>query len=122
MTLAALAFAAGAAALQLQAELPALWWAGGLLPLALLARWKAALLVALAFAAGFVWAAAMAHLRMADWLAPQLEGRDLEVVGVVSSLPALSERAVRFELEVESAAERLPKKLLLSWHRTAFTE
>ena len=25
----------------------------------------------------------MAHLRMADWLAPELEGRDLDVVGVV---------------------------------------
>ena len=42
---------------------------------------------------GFFWAAALAHLRMADWLAPELEGRDLDVVGVVSSLPALSERA-----------------------------
>ncbi len=76
----------------------------------------------LAFAAGFFWAAALAHLRMGDWLAPQLEGRDLDVVGVVSSLPAVSERAVRFEFEVESAKERLPKKLLLAWHRSAWSE
>src|SRR5688572_31018432 len=64
----------------------------------------------------------MAHLRMADWLAPELEGRDLEVVGVVSSLPAASERAVRFEFEVESAAQPLPRKLLLAWHRSPSLE
>jgi competence protein ComEC len=118
MTLAALAFAAGAAVLQLQAELPSLAWAG-LLALFLLRR--KALFVPFAFAAGFFWAAAMAHLRMADWLAPQLEGRDLEVIGVVASLPAVSERSVRFELEVESADVRVPKKLLLSWHRSAWS-
>ena len=72
---------------------------------------------------GSLWAAALAHVRMADWLAPELEGRDLDVVGVVSSLPAVSERAVRFEFEVESAdGERLPKKLLLAWHRSAWSE
>jgi competence protein ComEC len=49
---------------------------------------------------------------MADWLAPGLEGRDLEVVGVVSGLPAAGERSVRFELETESAG--VPRKLLLS--------
>jgi competence protein ComEC len=119
MTLAALAFAGGAAALQLQAELPSLAWALLLAPLAARPRM---FIVPLAFGAGFFWAAAAAHVRMADWLAPELEGRDLEVVGVVSSLPAVSERAVRFEFEVESAPGRLPKKLLLSWHRNAFSE
>jgi competence protein ComEC len=119
MTLAALAFAAGAAALQQQAELPPMGWAAVLLLLFLRQR---ILLLPLAFAAGFFWAAAMAHLRMADWLAPELEGRDLDVVGVVSSLPAVSERAVRFEFEVESAEQRLPKKLLLAWHRSPWTE
>src|SRR6185436_5568596 len=116
MTLAALAFAAGAAALQLQAELPGAAWFAALLPCCagLWLRPKLAPLFTLAV--GFLWAAALAHLRMADWLAPELEGRDLDVVGVVSSLPALSERAVRFEFEVESAGERLPRKLLLAWH------
>jgi competence protein ComEC len=124
MTLAALAFAAGAALLQLQAELPGAVWFAVLFPGCALVYWRPKLLPLLAFAAGFGWAAAMAHLRMADWLAPELESRDLGVVGVVSSLPAVSERSVRFEFEVESATggERLPKKLLLSWHRTAWTE
>ncbi len=119
MTWAALAFAAGAAALQLQAELPSLAWAGVLL---LVVLRRKMLVLPLAFAAGFFWAAGMAHLRMADWLAPELEGRDLDVVGVVSSLPASSERATRFEFEVESSNAPLPRKLLLSWHRSPWSE
>ena len=119
MTWAALAFAAGAAALQLQPELPSLLWLLALVPLVPLAlRFP----LPLAFAAGFLWAAVMAHARMGDWLAPDLEGRDIDVIGVVSSLPAVGERAVRFELEVESSEVRLPKKLLLAWHRTAWSE
>jgi competence protein ComEC len=124
MTLAALAFAAGAAALQLQAGLPgAAWFALAVPCLAgLYSRPKLAPLFT--FTLGFLWAAALAQARMADWLAPELEGRDLDVVGVVSSLPAVGGRAVRFEFEVESApgGARLPNKLLLSWHRTPFAE
>ena len=124
MSLAALAFAAGAAALQLQAALPALGWAL-VVPVLLLVglRYRAALITA-ACAAGFFWAAACAQWRMSDWLASDLEGRDIAVVGVVSALPALMERGVRFELDVESAEgeQRLPGKLLISWYRTAGDE
>ncbi|HXT22704.1 MAG TPA: DNA internalization-related competence protein ComEC/Rec2 [Thermoanaerobaculia bacterium] len=119
MTLAALAFAAGAAALQLQAALPGLAWAWALLALAPFIRWKAAR-VALALGLGFFWAAYCAQERMADWLAPELEGRDIAVVGVVASLPALGERGVRFELDVET--ERLPRKILLTWYRAESPE
>src|SRR4051812_21901896 len=114
MTLPALAFAAGAAVLQVQPALPDLAWAWVVLLLALASlRWRAIWIPA-AFAAGFFWAAYCAHGRMADWLAPQLEGKDIAVVGVVSSLPALGERSVRFELDVESG--NLPQKLLLTWY------
>lgn len=121
MTLAALAFAAGVAALQWQPALPPLAWAAALLPLGLLALKDRRFFAVAALAGGFFWAAACAQLRMADWLAPELEGRDLEVIGTVSSLPAIGERSVRFEFEVESTAggERLPRKLLLSWYRSA---
>ncbi|HEX6320656.1 MAG TPA: DNA internalization-related competence protein ComEC/Rec2 [Burkholderiales bacterium] len=111
MTFAALALAAGVVLLQWQAELPSLGWAGLLLPLVLLVLRKKVFVVPAAFAAGFLWAALLAHARMADWLPPPLEGRDLEVVGVVSGLPAAGERGVRFELETESAG--LPEKLSL---------
>ncbi len=120
MTLAAIAFAAGAAALQWQAALPGWGWVW-LLPLCVLLSWQFPRLLPLCtFAGGFLWATAFAHLRMGDWLAPELEGRDVDVVGVVSSLPARMERGVRFEFEVESApnGERLPKKVLLSWYRS----
>ena len=119
-----LAFAAGVLVLQQQAELPSSAWAGLLLPLLLISYKQPRCIVLPAFAAGFFWAAFCAGLRMDDWLAPRLEGRDIEVVGVVSSLPAHFERGVRFELEVESApgGQRLPKKLLLSWYRSALQE
>src|SRR5918996_3874699 len=104
MTLLAAAFAAGAALLQLQAELPPLGWALVLLPLILSGlRWRL-MAVVTACAAGFFWAAACAHWRMAEWLPHELEGRDIAIVGVVSSLPALGERGVRFELDVEDGA------------------
>src|SRR5256885_4269220 len=117
MTLAALAFAAGAALLQQQAQLPWLAWLA-LLPLCIglaALRWRGAAVFALA--SGFLWAAACAHWRMADWLSPELEGRDLQVVGVVAALPALGERGVRFEFDVESAEQKLPSRILLSWYR-----
>jgi competence protein ComEC len=122
MTLAALAFAAGAAFLQLQPELPSGAWLA-LVPLCVVGCYLRPRLAPLGtFIIGFLWAAFMAQTRMADWLAPELEGRDIDVVGVVASLPAVSERAVRFEFEVESANERLPRKLLLAWHRSPWTE
>ena len=84
MTLTALAFAAGAALLQQQAQLPLLAWLV-LLPLCIglaALRWRGAAVFALA--SGLLWAAACAHWRMADWLSPELE------------------------FDVESAARKLP--------------
>ncbi|OGA67315.1 MAG: DNA internalization-related competence protein ComEC/Rec2 [Betaproteobacteria bacterium RIFCSPLOWO2_12_FULL_68_20] len=127
MTLAALAFAAGVLLLQLQAALPAPAWLLLIPAGAAAAFWKPALArrfaPAAALAAGFLWAAALAHLRMADWLAPGLEGRDLDVVGVVASLPGAGERSVRFEFDIESAegGERLPSRVRLAWYR-AFSD
>src|SRR3954453_13503110 len=64
--------------------------------------------------------AACAEWLMDDWLSPELEGRDIAVVGVVSALPAIMESGVRLELNVEGAdTGRLPKKLLLSWYGAA---
>lgn len=112
------AFALGVLALQVQPALPApaaSWLAPACVALAL---WRRALAVPAACAIGFLWAAGLAQLRVGDWLAPELEGRDLEVVGVVASLPAIGERSVRFDFEVESAPQRLPGKMLLTWYRS----
>src|SRR6266446_2205117 len=122
MSLAALAFAFGAALLQWQPALPSLAWLLVLPGLIFFVYWKPRLAFLSTFALGFLWAALLAHYRMADWLAPELEGRDLQVVGVVAGLPAVGERSVRFELDVESGEARLPRKLLLSWYRSPLYE
>jgi len=64
----------------------------------------------------------MAHLKLADRLAPELEGRDIEVVGIISSLPAVGERSLRFEFEPEAAEVTLPGRILLSWYRSPADE
>ena len=120
MTRVILAFASGVLLLQLQSELPSQAWLWFMPACIALGAWRRALAVPLAFAAGFLWAAGFAHVRLAERLAPELEGRDLDVVGVVASLPALGDRSVRFEFEAESTDPRLPSKILLSWYRSAF--
>jgi competence protein ComEC len=119
MTGAALAFAAGVLLLQQQATLPAPVWLATAPCCIALAAWRRAFLLPAAFAVGFLWAAGLAHLRMADRLQPELEGRDLEIAGVVSALPARSERGLRFAFEPESADPRLPRRVLLSWFGAA---
>jgi competence protein ComEC len=112
----ALAFAAGAALLQTQAALPSIAWAWLLAPVALGAlRWRL-LWLPVAFAAGFFWAAACAHGRMEERLAPALEGRDVALTGVVAGLPAAGERGVRFDFAVESSEAPLPRRILLTWY------
>src|SRR3989442_14692502 len=95
MTLTALAFAAGAALLQQQAQLPWLAWLA-FLPLCIglaALRWRGAAVFALA--GGFLWAAACAHLRMADWLSPQVGGTGRHGVGGVAGPPGLRRRHAR---------------------------
>jgi competence protein ComEC len=120
MTCAVLAFAAGVILLQMQAALPSFVWALALVPVTVLGLKYRRLIPIVTFGAGFFWAAYCAELRMGEWLAPQLEGRDIEVVGVVSGLPTQGERGVRFEFELESATrgERVPRRVLLWWYRS----
>jgi len=102
-------FVFGAWLLQQQAALPSLAWAG-LLPLAWLSSrfvparlsfLRSFLVKLVFFGLGFFWAAFMAQARLADALPAAWEGRDIQVVGVVASLPVVTERGVRFEFDVE---------------------
>jgi competence protein ComEC len=129
MVLPILLFALGVWLLQLQPVLPPLVWAGWLTAcpflLALLQgggrlrrilRMAVILIAALAF--GFAWAAWMAHVRMADALPADWEGRDITLVGVVATLPQQYERSVRFEFNVEQLQTpdaQLPQRIVLSW-------
>lgn len=128
-----IAFAVGIWWLQQQAALPDLSWAAALIPGALLllalrgghavvrvSRWL--LILAWCAGAGFLWAAACAQWRLADALPAQWEGRDITVIGVVSSLPQAYERSLRFEFNVEevlTADARVPRHIVLSWWGSA---
>jgi competence protein ComEC len=107
MRSAILAFVFGVWLLQQQATLPGApsLAALPLIPLPwLLRRHALPFRFSLLFAgmlAGFLWAAAFAHVRLADFLPTEWEGRDIQVVGVVASLPQLQERGERFLFDVE---------------------
>ena len=126
MTLVILSFASGVLFLQLQPELPGMAWLWPCAFLLFLTLRQRVFYLPAAFAAGFCWALGMAQLKLADRLAPELEGRDIELVGVVSSLPAAGERSLRFEFEPEAVIApvdtKLPEKVLLSWYRSALDE
>jgi competence protein ComEC len=122
MTGAALAFSFGVLLLQQQAALPGALWLLLLPACAALAAWRRMLLIPAAFAIGFLWAAGNAHLRLGERLAAEFEGKDLEVAGVVSSVPAATERGLRFEFELEAAAPGMPRRVLLSWYRNPFAD
>jgi len=126
----AFAFALGVALLQRAEVLPALSPAWLVLPLAAVAvaLWaprqrtaggaRALLLVIVAAACGYGWAAWRADARLADRLDPAWEGRDIVVVGVVASLPQPYERSVRFEFDVErvvTAGAVVPQRIVLAW-------
>lgn len=82
----------------------------------------ALLLIGLAFGAGLTgWRAAVFAAQALD---PALEGRDLQVTGVVAQMPQRDEGGARFRFDVESAralepaggAVQLPPRLALGWY------
>ncbi|HEY6281889.1 MAG TPA: DNA internalization-related competence protein ComEC/Rec2 [Burkholderiales bacterium] len=125
-------FVAGAWLLQQQPELPDFSWAWGLPALLVIAvslcfiqgrgpRYTRAVLLNLFFlGAGFFWAAWLAQARLADALPAKWEGRDIQLSGVVASLPQTNERGVRFELDVEeikTPQASVPKHISLNWYK-----
>jgi len=57
-----------------------------------------------------------AHQYLESRLNPELEGRLIQLEGVVASLPQRTEDSVRFRLEVQTAAVALPRDLWLGWY------
>lgn len=131
-----------------QLQQPALWPWAGYAGLGLAAgvgaaacAWFGARVSSRAWWTGLVWgclaavlalalAGARAHVRLADRLAPASEGVDLELLGVISSLPQWREGGARFHFDVASArpafagdtlpdgppsALGVPSRVLLSW-------
>jgi competence protein ComEC len=126
MRLSIAAFILGVIWLQQQPGLPALHWAG-LLPLLATATWlpkagwlatlRRGLILLLFLAAGFLWAAWRADLRLSDALPPAWEGRDIEIVGVIAGLPEGTPRGWAFPFDVErvtTPGARAPKHISLN--------
>lgn len=121
--LAILAFAIGAALLQMQAELPALAWVW-VLPLALWLtfhlsgrRQRAAWLV-LALVGGFFYAAWRADMRLQENLPRLWEGRDLTFSGRVLDLPETTPQGLRFHFSpdaIDRLGDAAPRHLMLHW-------
>ncbi len=124
-------FVAGVAWLQQQPELPSVLWvypfaaavlAWSLLPAAggrdrlFLRRAGTS---SLWFAGGFLWAALVAHVKLADYLPPEWEGRDVSVRGVIADLPEVTDRGARFEFDVgqvNTPLARVPRHIAVFWY------
>ena len=87
-------------------------------------RWRRVWMLALlgAVALGFGASGWRASQRGSDALPPALEGQDVQVTGVIASLPQRSAAGLRFRFEVEQAtlngrAVALPWLLSLGWYK-----
>ena len=129
LALIAAAWLAGVALQLRQPELPdaPVLAAGGALALLLVVvAWRRPRFEALALPAlavlGFVWTSTLAQQRLQEVLDPALEGRDLELTGVVASLPRHVADGVRFVFEVDEARlggepVEVPRRVSLGWYR-----
>lgn len=127
-----IAFVLGEFLLQQQAELPSLsvflvLGVGGLLVKVLLKRrihrfrMLSCILSWLLFAGiGFFWAWCFAQWRLSDTLPASLEQQDIQLVGVVASLPHSTHQSARFIFEVEQVLTQnaqIPRRIALAWYQ-----
>ena len=67
---------------------------------------------------GIAWASWRADARLAEELPLALEGRDVEVKGIVASLPTVTDRGTRFELDIEKVMTPgaiVPRHVSINW-------
>ena len=71
-------------------------------------RWQRLRLVWIVAALALGWGASgwRATLRLADALPAAIEGQDVQLIGVVASLPQRSAAGLRFRFDVESATQQ----------------
>lgn len=131
MRSAILAFVFGVWLLQQQATLPSpyLWGALFLIGVPVfLCRYPVFLrfsVIAVSVLAGFLWAAGLAQMRLGDALPAEWEGKDIQVVGVVASLPQLQERGERFLFDVEHVETEgavVPSRLSIARYSAGYRE
>lgn len=138
MVLFALGFVFGAWCLQQQSVLPhyfiglqAAWIlapSGIIFSRVYLSQYSSLLkqLCTLVFAAllGFIWAANYAAIRLSDELPTDSQQKSINIVGVIASLPEVTERGERFRFDVEKiltsnakVPPKIPKHISLNFYR-----
>ncbi|BCM25727.1 ComEC/Rec2 family competence protein [Methyloradius palustris] len=141
MTYLALMFVFGVWVLQQLPELPSVYWALLLVPCLFLSFlfqrtsrpyslfFKNTFLLLAAFAAGFFWASSYAHHSLVDALPSDWQGKNIQIIGVVASMPQQLERSDRFEFDVErvltqddarNQAVKVPTHISLAQYSTEF--
>ncbi len=123
MRLICLAFLIGVILLHQHTSLPNSLWALFLVPLLFVARYKKLRFLAIT-GCGYLWALLSVSVFWGHSLSPELEGQDLEIIGVVDSLVVSEDRRVRFDISVQTAKSQnkvvtLPKRIRLSWYQNA---
>ena len=118
MLLLACSFVVGVALLENEPALPDPVWCELLPAVALLAIMRVRASPLLAVVAGYSWAAFLAHVQMGASLPAAIEGRDVEITGIVRGLPEADPRRVRFDLEVEDIGRVAfgAGRVRLSWY------
>ncbi len=72
---------------------------------------------------GFFWAATFATIRLSDELPKNWEQKSVDIVGVVASLPEVTERGERFRFDVERILThdaKIPKHISLNFYRDQY--
>ncbi|WP_455219431.1 DNA internalization-related competence protein ComEC/Rec2 [Kaarinaea lacus] len=133
--LASIGFLAGVLICQSLADLPSIEWSLFLIPIIPLAicfpKYRPVFFVCI----GFLYSVLIAHDKIAGQISPTLEGKDLLVNGIVSSLPNKNSDRTRFQLDVMDLSElqekvtqktgstsitgQVPRRIQISWYKTA---
>ncbi|MEN8167309.1 MAG: DNA internalization-related competence protein ComEC/Rec2, partial [Pseudomonadota bacterium] len=125
MNLILITFVAGVTGFHLLPLLPDHRWL--LAAMAIPICWRyARLRPAAALLAGFCWSFLNASIQLSALLPPELEGRDLTLTGVISSIPSQKGLITRFEMDVSTVQSLQgdiagPEKVRLSWYKTQQT-
>lgn len=118
LTPAALAWLLGILALQTFRELPDAVWVSWLPLILLLPLLKPTARVPAVLVGGFLWALLQAHWHFNHVLPEALAGKDMIVSGYVTSMPQQQDKALRFELLLDT--DLIPARhLRLGWYRHA---
>ncbi len=115
MVFSILSFVAGIVIVQQFSVLPETQWIVALILLLVLLSflrlWRL-----MFFAVGLLWAICFASAHLADNLAADLEGQNIQIEGRIIGLPQKDDRRVKFDFSVLKSSIQLPEKIRLSWY------